>query len=117
MLQLLPFPTQVENEFGSYGPRDVPYLAELAALYRSHGLDILPFTSDGDAHLDNGTLPGVLATVNFWKNVSRSMAALRSFQKGNGRQFVTSPEFTVEEPVEGMEEGWDVLWIVGGAYV
>ncbi|MFJ8045131.1 beta-galactosidase family protein [Kitasatospora sp. NPDC096147] len=57
---------QVENEYGSYGS-DAAYLRHLADGLTARGIDVPLFTSDGpeDHMLTGGTLPGVLATVNF----------------------------------------------------
>ncbi|MER6458232.1 beta-galactosidase family protein [Streptomyces sp900105245] len=69
---------QVENEYGSYGS-DAGYLAELAALLRAEGVTAPLFTSDGpeDHMLTGGSLPGVLATVNFGSHAREAFATLR----------------------------------------
>ncbi|MEU0374724.1 beta-galactosidase family protein [Streptomyces sp. NPDC006283] len=69
---------QVENEYGSYGS-DGEYLRQLARLLRSRGVTVPLFTSDGpeDHMLTGGSLPGVLATVNFGSGAARAFAALR----------------------------------------
>ncbi|MCI3227232.1 beta-galactosidase family protein [Streptomyces sp. NP-1717] len=74
---------QVENEYGSYGS-DLPYLSSLAALLRSCGIDVPLFTSDGpeDHMLTGGSVPGVLATVNFGSGARAAFAALREHRAG-----------------------------------
>ncbi|NUR64909.1 MAG: beta-galactosidase [Streptomyces sp.] len=69
---------QVENEYGSYGS-DAEYLRRLAALLRAQGVTVPLFTSDGpeDHMLTGGSVPGVLATVNFGSQAREAFAALR----------------------------------------
>ncbi|MEU7408099.1 beta-galactosidase family protein [Streptomyces sp. NPDC042638] len=69
---------QVENEYGSYGS-DTRYLEELAGLLRAGGVTAALFTSDGpeDHMLTGGSLPGVLATVNFGSHAREAFDALR----------------------------------------
>ena len=69
---------QVENEYGSYG-NDKSYLDHLRNGMISRGADVLLFTSDGptDLMLNGGTLPGVLATVNFGSEPEKAFAILR----------------------------------------
>lgn len=70
---------QIENEFGSYG-NDQRYLKTLQSFYEKNGIDVPFITSDGDtdAMLTNGTIPGVLAAVNYrWDSIS----ALRFLKK------------------------------------
>ncbi|APY88823.1 beta-galactosidase [Streptomyces alfalfae] len=69
---------QVENEYGSYGS-DRVYLAHLADLLRAAGVRVPLFTSDGpeDHMLSGGSLPGVLATVNFGSGARAAFAKLR----------------------------------------
>ncbi|MER6786947.1 glycoside hydrolase family 35 protein [Streptomyces sp. NPDC000658] len=72
---------QVENEYGAYGD-DVAYLKHLEQSFRSRGVEELLFTcdqTDGD-HLENGTLPGVLATGTFGSRVESSLRRLRQAQ-------------------------------------
>ncbi|NUR92178.1 MAG: beta-galactosidase, partial [Nonomuraea sp.] len=70
---------QVENEYGSYGD-DRAYLRRLADVLAGHGVEVPLFTSDGPAdwHLTGGTLPGVLATVNFGSGPEEAFAQLRA---------------------------------------
>lgn len=72
---------QVENEYGSYGS-DHAYLEHLRGGLVSRGVDVPLFTSDGPGpdSLASGTLPGVLATVNFGSRVEDAFGALRSFR-------------------------------------
>ncbi|MEU3416716.1 beta-galactosidase family protein, partial [Streptomyces sp. NPDC006658] len=69
---------QVENEYGSYGS-DSGYLEELAGLLRAEGVTAALCTSDGpeDHMLTGGSLPGVLATVNFGSRARVAFDALR----------------------------------------
>ncbi|MEV0369551.1 beta-galactosidase family protein [Streptomyces sp. NPDC050636] len=69
---------QAENEYGSYGS-DAAYLAHIAELLRRLGVRVPLFTSDGpeDHMLTGGSVPGVLATVNFGSGAREAFAALR----------------------------------------
>ncbi|MFJ9816320.1 beta-galactosidase family protein [Streptomyces sp. NPDC101151] len=69
---------QVENEYGSYGS-DRDYLEQLAGLLRVKGVTAALFTSDGpeDHMLTGGSLPGVLATVNFGSHARAAFETLR----------------------------------------
>ncbi|MEV6206552.1 beta-galactosidase [Kitasatospora sp. NPDC051914] len=69
---------QVENEYGSFGS-DAAYLRHLAEGLVRRGVTVPLFTSDGpeDHMLTGGTLPGVLATVNFGSAPEEAFAALR----------------------------------------
>jgi len=74
---------QVENEFGSSTTSpDTTYLRFLVNLFRSHDINELLFTSDGAKQLPNGTLPDVLATVNFNKEPDERLRKLQLFQPG-----------------------------------
>ncbi|MFB9750559.1 beta-galactosidase [Paenibacillus hodogayensis] len=90
---------QIENEYGSYG-NDKRYLDFLRQSLLKRGIDALLFTSDGplDAMLQGGTLPGVLATVNFGSRPVEAFAKLREYQ--------------ADEPVVCMEfwNGWFDHW-------
>lgn len=72
---------QVENEYGSYGT-DRKYMQFVEMALRQRGIDVPMFTSDGpsDIHLEAGSIPGVLRTVNFGSRVAESLARLRSHQ-------------------------------------
>ncbi|MEV8094285.1 glycoside hydrolase family 35 protein [Kitasatospora sp. NPDC085879] len=69
---------QVENEYGSFGS-DAGYLRHLADGLLRRGVTVPLFTSDGpeDHMLTGGTLPGVLATVNFGSAPEEGFAVLR----------------------------------------
>ncbi|MBK3524731.1 MULTISPECIES: glycoside hydrolase family 35 protein [Streptomyces] len=75
---------QVENEYGSYGS-DTGYLEELAGLLRAEGVTAALCTSDGpeDHMLTGGSLPGVLATVNFGSHARVAFDTLRR-HRGEG---------------------------------
>ncbi|WP_068777077.1 beta-galactosidase family protein [Paenibacillus sp. FJAT-26967] len=91
---------QVENEYGSYG-NDKDYLRHIKEGMISRGMDVLLFTSDGpsDEMLQGGTLPEVLATVNFGSRVQESFAKFR--------------EYRPDEPLMCMEywNGWFDHWM------
>ncbi|MFG2907463.1 beta-galactosidase family protein [Kitasatospora sp. NPDC048286] len=70
---------QLENEYGAYGS-DTVYLAELADLLHTHGVDVPLFTCDQPADLARGGLDGVLRTVNFGSRVDAGLAELRRHQ-------------------------------------
>ncbi|MBB5933557.1 glycoside hydrolase family 35 protein [Streptomyces zagrosensis] len=72
---------QAENEYGSYGS-DRVYLRHVAELLRRFGVSVPLFTSDGpdDHMLTGGSLPGVLAMVNFGSGAREAFAALRRHQ-------------------------------------
>ena len=69
---------QVENEYGSYGS-DAQYLRWLASTIREAGVTVPLFTSDGpeDHMLTGGSVPGVLATVNFGSQAREAFETLR----------------------------------------
>ncbi|WP_280698231.1 beta-galactosidase [Kitasatospora sp. GP82] len=69
---------QVENEYGSHGS-DTGLLQYLADGLRGRGITVPLFTSDGpeDHMLTGGTLPGVLATVNFGSEPEAAFETLR----------------------------------------
>ncbi|MFE3768892.1 beta-galactosidase [Streptomyces sp. NPDC059122] len=75
---------QVENEYGSYGS-DAEYLDHLARRLRELGVTVPLCTSDGaeDHMLTGGSVPGVLATVNFGSGARAAFAALRR-HRGRG---------------------------------
>ncbi|QJD88406.1 glycoside hydrolase family 35 protein [Cohnella herbarum] len=72
---------QIENEYGSYG-NDKAYLTHLKEGMIRRGIDVLLFTSDGpeDDMLQGGTLPDVLATVNFGSRANEAFAKLQEYQ-------------------------------------
>jgi beta-galactosidase len=75
---------QVENEYGSFGS-DAAYLRHLADGLRRRGVTVPLFTSDGpEEHmLAGGTVPGVLATVNFGSEPEEAFALLRRHRPGD----------------------------------
>ncbi|NUR31601.1 MAG: beta-galactosidase [Catenulispora sp.] len=75
---------QVENEYGSYGD-DPEYLDHLRKGLIERGIDTLLFTSDGpeELMLAGGTVPGVLATVNFGSRAAEGFARLRRIRPGD----------------------------------
>ncbi len=75
---------QVENEYGSYGS-DRAYLTFLKEGLEKRGIDVPLFTSDGPTELmlGGGTLPGVLATVNFGSEPEEAFKTLREFRPGD----------------------------------
>lgn len=72
---------QVENEYGSFD-RDKEYLGRIRdAILRAGFTDALLYTADGPAQLADGTLPDVLAVVNFAPGTAeRAFEALRRFR-------------------------------------
>ena len=69
---------QIENEHGSFGA-DPDYLDHLRKGLIERGIDTLLFTSDGPQALmlAGGTVPDVLATVNFGARAAEGFANLR----------------------------------------
>ncbi|MEO3977177.1 beta-galactosidase family protein [Streptomyces sp. CAU 1734] len=69
---------QVENEYGSWGS-DREYLRHLASVLEDCGVSVPLFTSDGpeDHMLTGGSVPGVLATVNFGSGARDAFETLR----------------------------------------
>lgn len=74
---------QVENEYGSYGD-DADYLRHLRDGLTDRGIDVPLFTSDGPGpdHLASGTLPGIVATVNFGSRPGEAFAELERHRPG-----------------------------------
>ncbi|MER7107291.1 glycoside hydrolase family 35 protein [Streptomyces sp. NPDC000229] len=72
---------QAENEYGSYGS-DAGYLRHIADLLAACGVSVPLFTSDGpeDHMLTGGSIPGVLATVNFGSGARAAFEVLRRHQ-------------------------------------
>ncbi|WP_436245125.1 glycoside hydrolase family 35 protein [Paenibacillus sp. LjRoot56] len=91
---------QIENEYGSYG-NDKTYLEHLRQALLRYGVDVPLFTSDGptDYMLQGGTLPDVLATVNFGSKPEEMFAKFR--------------EYRPTEPLMCMEywNGWFDHWM------
>ena len=73
---------QVENEYGSYG-NDSIYIRRLAGLLQADGITCMLFTSDGanDTMLSGGSVPELLAAVNFGSKASQNFKALRKFRR------------------------------------
>ncbi|MER5912281.1 beta-galactosidase family protein [Streptomyces sp. NPDC001982] len=69
---------QVENEYGSYGS-DAVYLRWLADRLRAGGVTVPLVASDGpeDHMITGGSIPGVLATVNFGSHARVAFETLR----------------------------------------
>ncbi|MFJ6567139.1 beta-galactosidase family protein [Streptomyces sp. NPDC091292] len=69
---------QVENEYGSYGSDGV-YLRHLAGVLTDLGVTVPLCTSDGpeDHMITGGSVPDVLATVNFGSHAGLSFERLR----------------------------------------
>lgn len=74
---------QTENEYGSYGS-DRVHLEELTGLLRRCGVTVPLFTSDGpgDHMLTGGSVPGLLATVNFGSGAREAFDVLRRHRRG-----------------------------------
>ncbi|MGI6336308.1 MAG: beta-galactosidase [Eubacteriales bacterium] len=68
----------VENEYGSYG-NDAAYLAHLRDKYRSMGVDVPLYTTDGygAAYSKYGSIPGIWAGVNYRIETEIAFAASR----------------------------------------
>lgn len=90
---------QCENEYGYYGD-DKEYLCYLRDGYRRRGIDVPLFTSDGGhiTHLLDGTVPGVLSTLNFGSHVAENFEA-------HDRLFPDAPKMCME-----MWDGWFDAW-------
>jgi len=74
---------QAENEYGSYGS-DLVHLEQLSGLLRRCGVTVALFTSDGpeDHMLTGGSVPGLLATVNFGSGAREAFGVLRRHRPG-----------------------------------
>ena len=72
---------QIENEYGSYSD-DKEYLEYLKNLYEKNGIDCGFITSDGEEEcmLRGGTLPDVLASVNYRKESEYAIGKLREYR-------------------------------------
>ena len=90
---------QCENEYGYYGD-DKIYLKHLYDFYRSIGIDVPLFTSDGTSETDllDGTIEGCFATLNFGSRVEEN--------------FVAHDKLFPDQPKMGMEmwNGWFDAW-------
>lgn len=90
---------QCENEYGYYGD-DKKYLNYLAESYRNKGIDVPLFTSDGTQkhHLLDGTIDGLLPTLNFGSRVEENFKAFTEL-------FPDQPKMCME-----MWNGWFDAW-------
>ena len=90
---------QCENEYGYYGD-DKKYLAHLYECYRSLGIDVPLFTSDGttEACLLDGCIDGCITTLNFGSRVAQNFEA-------HDRLFPDAPKMCME-----MWDGWFDAW-------
>jgi len=72
---------QVENEYGGYG-NDGEYLRYVEKSLRTRGVEAFLFTSDGpyDHHMQGGSLPHLLKTVNFAYGALPAIKKLREYQ-------------------------------------
>lgn len=72
----------VENEYGSFGD-DKNYLLAMKKIYEDAGVPCMLYTADGPGYfmLSGGTIPNVLATVNFGSNPKDNFALLKRFRK------------------------------------
>jgi beta-galactosidase len=82
--------TQVENEYGSYG-KDLAYRQEMHRTLEASGFDGVFYTADPADALENGSLPNVVAGINFgsWAKPEKEFAALDKFRP-------TGPRFCAE---------------------
>lgn len=73
--------TQVENEYGSYS-NDHAYLNEIHETLKASGFDGVFYTADPADDLAGGTLPGVVAGINFgsWSTAESEFAKLEKFR-------------------------------------
>ena len=73
---------QVENEYGSFG-KDHGYMGSIRDALRAGGFDGLLYTADGPADfmLTGGTLPDVLAVVNFGDDAAGSFASFAKHRR------------------------------------
>lgn len=90
---------QCENEYGYYGD-DKQYLNYLAESYRSKGIDVPLFTSDGTRkhHLLDGAIEGLLPTLNFGSRVEESFRDFTDL-------YPDKPKMCME-----MWDGWFDAW-------
>ncbi len=90
---------QCENEYGYYGD-DKAYLNYLKESYIKKGIDVPLFTSDGTDETDllDGTIDGLLSTLNFGSDVSGRFLA-------HDKLFPEQPKMCME-----MWNGWFDAW-------
>ena len=91
---------QIENEYGSYSD-DKDYLNYLKSLYEKNGINCGFITSDGEEEimLKGGTLPGVMASVNYRTESEQAMGKLKEFTRH------TQPGAVME-----LWNGWAMHW-------
>ena len=90
---------QCENEYGYYGD-DKAYMEHLYEFYRSHGIDVPLFTSDGTSKKDllDGGIDGCFSTLNFGSRVAENFTA-------HDELFPDQPKMCME-----MWDGWFDAW-------
>lgn len=90
---------QCENEYGYYGD-DKKYLKHLYDFYRSSGIDVPLFTSDGTSKSDilDGSIEGCFETLNFGSRVEENFRA-------HDELFPNQPKMCME-----MWDGWFDAW-------
>ena len=91
---------QIENEYGSYSD-DKDYLNYLKKLYEKNGINCGFITSDGEEEimLRSGTLPGVMASVNYRTESEQAICKLKKFTG------YTQPGAVME-----LWNGWAMHW-------
>ncbi len=91
--------TQIENEYASFC-HDTEYLKFIYDLYRSHGIDVPIFTSDGHCghYLHGGNIPEAMLTMNFGSNSDEAWANHQELRPGE-------PDFCME-----FWNGWFDHW-------
>ncbi|MFG2650672.1 beta-galactosidase family protein [Streptomyces sp. NPDC048436] len=114
---------QAENEYGAFGD-DTAHLRHIEGALLRCGADVPLFTCDQPADLEDGSLPGVLATANFGSGSARNLAALRAlrptgplmctefwigwFDRWGGRHVVRDPAQAARELDELLATGASV---------
>lgn len=90
---------QCENEYGYYGD-DKGYMKHLYDFYRSSGIDVPLFTSDGTSknNLIDGSIEGCFETLNFGSRVEENFSA-------HDELFPNQPKMCME-----MWNGWFDAW-------
>lgn len=78
---------QVENEYGSFGS-DTNYLEAMKNIVLESGFNkSLLFTADPGADLKNGTIPGVLAAINFGPGEAKKNFGFLQDHRASGPRF------------------------------
>jgi beta-galactosidase len=73
---------QVENEYGSFG-NDHNYMNAIRRTIRDAGFEVALYTADGAEELEGGTLPDLLAAINFGQgDPSAEFAKFARFRQG-----------------------------------